>query len=92
MPTTGELVGNVTTALILGKFLPPHRGRRHLAEEARLQADEVIVCLLANSAEPIPVELRRRFPVSSTAIRSDPCANLHWLDEPVRGWYAARLD
>jgi NadR type nicotinamide-nucleotide adenylyltransferase len=48
----------VTTALILGKFLPPHRGHRFLAEEAQRQADEVIVCLLANSAEPIPVELR----------------------------------
>jgi len=48
----------VSTGLILGKFLPPHRGHRYLAEEARRQADEVIVCLLANSAEPIPVELR----------------------------------
>ena len=48
----------MTTALILGKFLPPHRGHRYLAEEARRQADEVIVCLLANSAEPISVELR----------------------------------
>ena len=48
----------MTTALILGKFLPPHRGHRYLAEEARRHADKVIVCLLANSTEPIPVELR----------------------------------
>ena len=48
----------MSTALILGKFLPPHRGHRYLAEEARRLADEVIVCLLANSAETIPVGVR----------------------------------
>lgn len=48
----------MTTALILGKFLPPHLGHRYLAERARELADEVIVCLLANSHEPIPVERR----------------------------------
>jgi HTH-type transcriptional regulator, transcriptional repressor of NAD biosynthesis genes len=153
-----------TTALILGKFLPPHRGHRYLAEEARRQADEVIVCLLANSHEPIPVQVRhawleeilpwamvrssvadhridytdpaihdlwaatiretigremvdvlvtsepaygdeiaarlgarhvlldperRKFPVSGSAIRADPRANLDWLDRPVRRWYEA---
>ena len=157
----------MTTALILGKFLPPHRGHRYLADEARRHADGVTVCLLANSAEPIPVELRhgwlqeilpwatvrstvadhpidyddpaihdlwastiretigrdevdvlvtsepaygdeiarrlgarhvlldperRRFSVSSSAIRADPRANLDWLDEPVRRWYEAMLD
>lgn len=155
-----------TTALILGKFLPPHRGHRYLAEEARRQADEVIICLLANSKEPIPVEIRHdwleemfpwatvrstvadhridyadpaihdlwattiretidrgtvdvlvtsepaygdeiarrlgarhilldpervQLPISSTAIRADPRANLEWLEEPVRSWYEARL-
>ena len=34
---------------------------------------------------------RERFPVSSTAIRADPAANLRWLDEPVRSWYESRL-
>jgi HTH-type transcriptional repressor of NAD biosynthesis genes len=147
---------------VIGKFLPPHRGHRYLAEAARELADEVIVCLLANSTEPIPVELRHawleailpwatvrstiadhridyvdstihdlwaatikatigrdtvdvlvtsepaygneiaarlcarhvlldaareRFPVSGTAIRADPLANLEWLDEPVRSWF-----
>src|SRR6476660_6803543 len=47
-----------TNALILGKFLPPHRGHRFLAEAARDEADDVIIALLANSAEPIPVDLR----------------------------------
>jgi HTH-type transcriptional regulator, transcriptional repressor of NAD biosynthesis genes len=151
-----------TNALILGKFLPPHRGHRFLAEAARDEADDVIVALLANSAEPIPVDLRhawlaelfpwatvrstvadhridyddpaihdlwaatiqdvigletvdvlvtseprygdeiarrlgarhvlldperRRYPISGTAIRADPKANLEWLEGPVRHWY-----
>ena len=166
MPPLGQ-DDPVSTALVLGKFLPPHRGHRYLAEEARRHADEVIVCLLANSAETIPVALRhawlqailpwatvrstvadhpidyddpaihdlwaatiretiapasvdvlvtserayggeiarrlgarhvlldperRRFPISGSAIRADPGANLQWLDEPVRGWYEASLE
>jgi NadR type nicotinamide-nucleotide adenylyltransferase len=51
----------VTTALVLGKFLPPHAGHVHLAERARELADEVVVVVLANRAEPIPVELRHRW-------------------------------
>ena len=51
----------MTTALVLGKFLPPHAGHGYLAERARSMADEVVVLLLANSAEPIPVELRHRW-------------------------------
>jgi HTH-type transcriptional repressor of NAD biosynthesis genes len=51
----------VTSALVLGKFLPPHLGHQYLAEEAHRVADEVFVVVLANSAEPIPVELRHRW-------------------------------
>lgn len=32
---------------------------------------------------------RVRFPVSGSAIRADPIANLRWLDEPVRSWFMA---
>jgi HTH-type transcriptional repressor of NAD biosynthesis genes len=48
----------MTTALMLGKFLPPHAGHTYLAETARQHAEEVIVCLLAHPEEPIPVEVR----------------------------------
>ena len=51
----------MTSALVLGKFLPPHAGHRYLAEQARSMADEVVVALLANSREPIGVDLRRRW-------------------------------
>ena len=51
----------MTEALILGKFLPPHAGHAHLAQAARAEADHVVVALLANSREPIPVALRRQW-------------------------------
>jgi NadR type nicotinamide-nucleotide adenylyltransferase len=51
----------MTTALVLGKFLPPHAGHAYLADRARAMADEVVVLVLANSAEPIPVDLRHRW-------------------------------
>ena len=34
---------------------------------------------------------RRRYPISATAIRADPAANLDWLEGPVRAWYEGRL-
>jgi NadR type nicotinamide-nucleotide adenylyltransferase len=51
----------MTTALVLGKFLPPHAGHVFLAETARRHADEVIVLLLAHPDEPIPVDVRHRW-------------------------------
>lgn len=51
----------MTTALVLGKFLPPHAGHEFLAQAARRHADEVIVLLLAHPDEPIPVDVRHRW-------------------------------
>jgi NadR type nicotinamide-nucleotide adenylyltransferase len=51
----------MTTALVLGKFLPPHAGHRFMAEQARDMADEVVVLLLAHPDDPIPVEVRHRW-------------------------------
>ena len=51
----------MTTALVLGKFLPPHAGHAYIAERAHAMADEVVVLVLANSAEPIPVDLRHKW-------------------------------
>ena len=49
------------TALVLGKFLPPHAGHAYLVDAARRQADEVVVLCLAHPDEPIPVEVRHRW-------------------------------
>jgi NadR type nicotinamide-nucleotide adenylyltransferase len=51
----------MTTALVLGKFLPPHAGHEYLASRARGMADDVVVLLLAHSGDSIPVELRHRW-------------------------------
>lgn len=58
---------SVKRGLVIGKFLPPHRGHQHLVEEARRQVDRlsVVVCSLAR--EPIPgaqrvAWLREMFP------------------------------
>lgn len=51
----------MTSALVLGKFLPPHAGHAYLAERARDLADEVVVLVLAHSREPIDVHLRHRW-------------------------------
>jgi NadR type nicotinamide-nucleotide adenylyltransferase len=51
----------VTSALVLGKFLPPHAGHVFLAERARELADEVIVLVLAHPDDPIPVDVRHRW-------------------------------
>ena len=49
------------TGLVLGKFLPLHRGHMHLIDEARRQANHVTVLVGTLAAEPIPGVLRYRW-------------------------------
>ena len=44
--------------LVIGRFLPPHLGHRHLVTEACRRADRVAVLVMARASEPIPGELR----------------------------------
>lgn len=48
----------MTTGLILGKFLPPHRGHEYLVNFAAGFADLVTVHVCPTGADPIPGELR----------------------------------
>ncbi|MBC7804880.1 MAG: AAA family ATPase, partial [Akkermansiaceae bacterium] len=48
----------MTTGLILGKFLPPHRGHEYLVNFAAGFADLVTVHVCPTDADPIPGELR----------------------------------
>lgn len=50
----------MTVGLVVGKFLPPHRGHRHLIDTALAQCDELHVCLLAASHEEPIIERWRR--------------------------------
>lgn len=44
--------------LVLGKFLPYHRGHAHLIHTARVQVDELVVLVCSIRREPIPGALR----------------------------------
>ena len=48
----------MTTGLIIGKFLPPHRGHVHLVEAARSRVDRLVVLVCSLASEPIPGERR----------------------------------
>ncbi|MBI4423060.1 MAG: AAA family ATPase [Elusimicrobia bacterium] len=47
--------------LVLGKFLPPHRGHVYLVEFAQRYADRLTVVVGSLKSEPIPGELRCRW-------------------------------
>jgi HTH-type transcriptional repressor of NAD biosynthesis genes len=49
---------NKTQGLLLGKFLPPHRGHQYLIDFARQYADHLTVHVCSIPREPIPGHLR----------------------------------
>lgn len=49
------------TGLILGKFMPLHKGHMALIEFALKQCDELIVLVSASDDEPIPGEVRYKW-------------------------------
>ena len=54
----GKLQRMPRKGLILGKFLPPHRGHVHLVMRARELCDELVVLVGTLEREPIPGALR----------------------------------
>ena len=46
------------TGLLIGKFMPPHDGHRHLIDTARKEVDRLTVVVCSIAAEPIPGPLR----------------------------------
>jgi HTH-type transcriptional regulator, transcriptional repressor of NAD biosynthesis genes len=48
-------------ALVLGKFLPLHRGHIHLLETARQNSDQLTIVVCSLTSEPIPGEIRFRW-------------------------------
>lgn len=57
--TTNKTRGS--TGLILGKFLPPHRGHLFLIDFARHYVDQLTVLVCSIEREPIPGNLRYRW-------------------------------
>lgn len=66
----------MTTGLIIGKFLPPHRGHAFLIETALAQVDRLIVLVCSLEREEIPGEqrvawLREMFPSADVRHHAD---------------------
>jgi NadR type nicotinamide-nucleotide adenylyltransferase len=53
-----EEVARARHGLILGKFMPPHRGHLHLVAEALRRVDQLTLLVCSLGDEPIPGELR----------------------------------
>ena len=48
----------MTTGVIIGKFLPPHRGHSHLIDVAHAQSERLHVIVCDQASDPIPAQLR----------------------------------
>lgn len=51
----------VTRGLVIGKFMPPHRGHCYLLEEAQRGCDLLTIVVCSLKREPIPGQLRFRW-------------------------------
>jgi NadR type nicotinamide-nucleotide adenylyltransferase len=73
----GETPPRVTTGLIIGKFLPPHRGHAFLIESAQREVEHLTVLVCSLPGEPIPGErrvawLREMFPDAEVLHHTEP--------------------
>ena len=66
-----------TRGLIIGKFMPPHRGHQFLIETASKLVDELTIILFTKSTEPIPAQLR----VEWLRTLANPHRVIHVTDE-----------
>ena len=48
----------MTFGVVIGKFLPPHRGHSYLIDTATTGADQVVVIVCAHPDDPIPARVR----------------------------------
>ncbi|MEA2490852.1 MAG: HTH-type transcriptional regulator, transcriptional repressor of biosynthesis s [Acidobacteriota bacterium] len=87
------------TAVVIGKFYPPHRGHKLLIEAAAAQAREVTVIVCAKPADTIPGELRGRWlqelhPAAKVLViddRSDENDTAVWAANTIR-WLGGAPD
>jgi len=96
--STSSLVHGV----VVGKFLPPHRGHHLLIDEANSRCEHLTVVVSGRSVEPIPLALRvgwiqdRHPDVTVVGFIDDHPVNFddadtwqYWADRFVEGWRTA---
>ena len=54
-------INEKTQGLIIGKFMPPHKGHKYLIDFARQYADKLTVLVCSIKSEPIPGEFRYKW-------------------------------
>jgi NadR type nicotinamide-nucleotide adenylyltransferase len=79
----------MTTGLVIGKFLPPHRGHAFLIETALGRVDRLVVLVCSLARDPIPgarrvAWLREMFPAVDVRHHTDE--NPSWPHEHPRFW------
>lgn len=67
----------MTRGLVIGKFLPPHRGHKFLIETALASVDHLDVLICVRTNQPIPAELRRQW-----LAEIHPRAHVRAIDDP----------
>lgn len=86
----------MTTGVVVGKFLPPHRGHSYLIESALAGADRVVVIVCARDDDGVPARrraaaLRRLHPAATVLVTPDDIADDpadKTGDEMSRAWAA----
>jgi HTH-type transcriptional repressor of NAD biosynthesis genes len=86
----------VTTGVVVGKFLPPHRGHSYLVESALAGADRVVVIVCARPDDGVPAErraaaLRWLHPAATVLVTPDDIADDRG-DETSRAWAARTVE
>lgn len=74
---TDEGSSVVTRGLVIGKFLPPHRGHKYLIETALAHVDQLDILVCSRADQPISGELR-----SAWMAELHPTAHIRLIDDP----------
>jgi len=86
----------VTLGVVVGKFLPPHRGHSHLIDTASAGADRVTVIVCERADDPVPAQARagmlRELHPSVTVVVSPDDIPEDRGDETSRAWAARTVE
>jgi len=86
----------VTQGVVVGKFLPPHRGHSHLIDTASAGADRVTVIVCERADDPVPAQVRagmlRELHPSVTVLVTPDDIPEDRGDETSRAWAARTVE